>query len=88
MGRTGAGKSSMTLALFRMIEPVTGDIVIDGMNISTMGLHDVRKKLTVIPQVSQEIGKNYRILIIIIIIIIIYLYHFKIIQLLRIKNLI
>lgn len=50
VGRTGAGKSSLTLALFRIIEPVTGSISIDDLNTSSVGLLDVRRRLAIIPQ--------------------------------------
>lgn len=52
VGRTGAGKSSMTLCLFRILEAAEGEIRIDGLNVASIGLHDLRSQLTIIPQVG------------------------------------
>ncbi|XP_019754523.2 multidrug resistance-associated protein 1 isoform X5 [Dendroctonus ponderosae] len=50
VGRTGAGKSSLTLSLFRIIEAAEGQIIIDGVNVALLGLHTLRSRLTIIPQ--------------------------------------
>ncbi|XP_072205259.1 multidrug resistance-associated protein 1 isoform X2 [Excalfactoria chinensis] len=50
VGRTGAGKSSLTLGLFRINEAAEGEIIVDGINIAKIGLHDLRFKITIIPQ--------------------------------------
>ncbi|EGT59327.1 CBN-MRP-4 protein [Caenorhabditis brenneri] len=50
VGRTGAGKSSVTLSLFRIIEAAEGQIIVDGINLAEIGLHDLRSNLTIIPQ--------------------------------------
>ena len=48
--RTGAGKSSIMVALFRIVELVSGSINIDGVDISKVGLNDVRNAISIIPQ--------------------------------------
>lgn len=50
VGRTGAGKSSLTLALFRFLEAREGQIIIDGIDVSKIKLHDLRSRLAIIPQ--------------------------------------
>ena len=50
VGRTGAGKSSLTVGMFRLVEPASGRVIIDKKNTDQMGLHDLREELTIIPQ--------------------------------------
>ena len=49
VGRTGAGKSSIISALFRMVEP-RGEVVVDGVDTKSIGLHDLRRNISIIPQ--------------------------------------
>jgi ABC-type multidrug transport system fused ATPase/permease subunit len=50
VGRTGSGKSSLLVLLFRIIEPRSGKVTIDGIDTSTLGLRQLRKNLGIIPQ--------------------------------------
>lgn len=58
VGRTGAGKSSLTLGLFRIIERAEGHIFIDGVDIAQLGLHELRSRITIIPQVRERCFNN------------------------------
>ena len=51
-GRTGCGKSTLLLTLFRIVEPSSGRIVIDGLDIASIGLYDLRSRLALVPQAS------------------------------------
>lgn len=60
VGRTGAGKSSLVLSIFRLIEPIEGHIEIDDLNTSSLRLFDLRSNLSIIPQDAQCIEGTVR----------------------------
>ena len=50
VGRTGSGKSSLLISLLRIVEVSEGSIVIDGIDVATIGLRDLRSRIAIIPQ--------------------------------------
>lgn len=60
VGRTGAGKSSLVNILFRLAEPTSGYIEIDNIDTTSMGLHDLRSRISIIPQEPVVFGGTIR----------------------------
>jgi ATP-binding cassette, subfamily C (CFTR/MRP), member 1 len=60
VGRTGSGKSSLTLTLFRLLELESGRIEIDGTNIRTIALERLRQSISIIPQENQALSGTIR----------------------------
>ena len=60
VGRTGAGKSSLALALLRALEATEGSIIIDGTDISKIGLHDLRQAIAFVPQDPSLFASDLR----------------------------
>jgi ABC-type multidrug transport system fused ATPase/permease subunit len=58
VGRTGSGKTTLLMALFRMLDIAGGRILVDGVDIASLPLREVRKRISIIPQV--RIINSYR----------------------------
>lgn len=59
VGRTGAGKSTLVLALLRLVEPAGGSVIVDGVHIEKLGLKTLRRVMTIIPQVRAHPVTTY-----------------------------
>jgi ABC-type multidrug transport system fused ATPase/permease subunit len=60
VGRTGSGKSSILQVLCRLTEPASGTVLIDGKDYKTLGLHDLRRQISIIPQSSVLFSTSLR----------------------------
>jgi ATP-binding cassette subfamily C (CFTR/MRP) protein 1 len=60
VGRTGSGKSSLFLALFRMVEPLSGRVLLGGADTASLGLHPLRRAMAMIPQDPFMFGGSVR----------------------------
>lgn len=60
VGRTGAGKSSLISALFRLMPGEQGQVLIDGVDVSTISVYELRKRISVIPQETVLFSASYR----------------------------